>query len=163
MNPAIKETAELLRLKLLLGLVTLPEVIHWADGVIETEVNLEEELIEISLSRTVKVNEMMTLLSEVKGDFERPPVFRRLLKNLLQRLESDSSQGRKIALQLYMLSHELEECGFGTAAYALDEGFDGYCTEEHSLNQLLGFLKEFAEDKTSSPTLSNKQMPDPHD
>ncbi|MEN9358990.1 MAG: hypothetical protein RL095_525 [Verrucomicrobiota bacterium] len=155
MNFAIKETAELLRLKLLLGLVTVQDVVTWADSIIESEATPDWEIIEVSLARTVKVDEMMKLLTDIKGNCVRAQVFRRLFQTWLIGLSEDTLQGKTIARQLYMLADELKECGFGSAAYALDDAFDliefGYCTHEQALQQLQGYLQEFAESEISDP------------
>jgi len=144
----IKETAELLWLKLLLGMATIPDIIGWADGIIEAETSPAWELIEISVTRTANINDMMTLLAKIPGSCDQVRVYRRLFREWLIRLRQDATLGQSIACQLYRIRHKLEAHGFGTAAYGLDELFEGiefgYCSHDEALKQLLKYLQESA-------------------
>lgn len=148
MNPSIKETAELLRLKLLLGLVTVPEVIQWADEVITAEDAPDWELIEVSLAREIQITEMMKLLTEIRGDCVRVQVYRRLFKTWLTNLSEDPAQGALIARQLYMMTSELPENEFGSEAFSLDDSFDlvefGYGTHAEAVQRLRDYLEKHA-------------------
>lgn len=71
----IKLTAEVYRVGISIGIFTVQEVIKWADNVIETLENPPYEIIDLSLSSKLNIEEFMLKLELIKGDVEQdlPP------------------------------------------------------------------------------------------
>lgn len=64
---SIKDRAEICRIGIVTGLFIKNDVIYWVDKIIETQENVEYEIIEISLLGSSSKEDIALKLSEVKG------------------------------------------------------------------------------------------------
>ena len=142
-----KEEAEFLRWGLLAGYVTVREVVAWADAVISQEPAPDPSIIEIALAGRRPPADVVALLRDVPGDADPIPVRRRLLARMRQALDSDPTQGERIARWLYQLAAhgELPEEAFGWQAFGLDDTFElartgGYGSYAAAVTELREYL-----------------------
>lgn len=87
---SVKDRAEVCRIGLVTGLFTKNDVICWADKIIETQENVEYEIIEISLLGSSSKADIASKLSEVKGIPDNKNII-----NIILGLYSDSYNANK--------------------------------------------------------------------
>lgn len=121
----IKEEAELYRLLLITGFAKCEEVVAWADKIIETTENPPDQVIEISI--TTKINDIISMLGQIKGDYDFNAIFKKFLGTLFERLSLDSAVAAKLAHKLYVFMFECEHelpPEIEKMIYYFDDGFD---------------------------------------
>jgi len=146
----LKRDAEILRYRLIVGEVSVEDVVAWADGIIMKEPEPDASLLDISLARRGGVHEVVRLLRTVPGETSSIDVMRAWLGHMLTALRSDPGCGRTIAQWLYRwaIEGELPEAEFGWEPYALDDSFHladtGVCSLDDALAQLEEYLLRHA-------------------
>jgi hypothetical protein len=102
----LKETAELYRLALLDGWISLEEVVAWTDRVIEAEAEPDASILEASLRGRRPVGEMIEALAQVPGEFDRRAVHGALLGLMHRAVSRDRSLARRSAAALYTIAFD---------------------------------------------------------
>lgn len=87
---SLKDEAEIYRIGLITGLFVKNDVISWADKIIETQENIEYEIIEVSLLGSSSKTDIASKLFEVKGTPDRQHIL-----NLFLGLCSNSYNSNK--------------------------------------------------------------------
>ncbi|MEI5907078.1 hypothetical protein WAK64_08410 [Bacillus spongiae] len=146
----IKLTAEVYRLGISLGLLPKEEVIKWADKVIEQMDDPPYEIIEVSLSSKKKLEDIVFILMDVKGEFDNelpPKIILGLLKETLNMTQDMSNVINILDMLIEHLPHSCE--WIETEIHYLSDGY--YLAEqsigEHKdiLNDLRRFLNQFVD------------------
>src|SRR5688572_3262423 len=122
---SIKDRAELLRMGLIGGYVSIPEVVSWADGLIgEDHGRVVPQLFDLALLQPIDIGRALILLGEVPGDVDRRAVGRELARLLHRGLMSARLSEREAASALYKAA--IDGCSpdaeFETMAYYFDDG-----------------------------------------
>ncbi|TVX91389.1 hypothetical protein [Cohnella terricola] len=114
--PSIKEITETFKLGLLIGLLSMDQVINFADKYIEHEANPDAGIIEVSLSGSKGINETISKLEEVKGIYDIQKPIRTILGLIyIESLNSDDIS--EITYKLYSLSLNISESQIGGDLY----------------------------------------------
>lgn len=156
---SVKDRAEVCRIGLVTGLFTKNNVICWADKIIETQENVEYEIIEVSLLGSSSKADIASKLSEVRGIPDEKKII-----NVILGLYSDSYNSNKfnadnICTFLYSLisnkiditiSFDIEQKIYylSDGYYLASEGIDGdlrnICRDlKEFLDQYTDYAKEF--------------------
>jgi hypothetical protein len=142
--------AESIRAGIIAGVQTVKDAVAWADSAISEETSPHPSIIEIALSGNRRPQDVISLLSEVPGTFDRIDVYHRLLRTMLQELDKRPTTAEAIAKSLYRVaaSPEWPDEVLGTQPYALDDSFDlvheGYGRFEDAVAALRAYLEQHA-------------------
>lgn len=144
----MKEQAEFYRVGLLLGSLKLADVIAWCDSIIMAEALPDINIIEASISGSKGVNAVADALSQVRGDFDKSAVTRRIFRSMFDLVSQDRKQAPKIARQLYHMAidndvpNDEAEPEMWYFWDAIDLAVDGiHGDEEKLIDEMLQFLK----------------------
>ncbi len=152
----IKLTAEVYRLGISIGIFTVQEVIKWADNIIDTLENPPYEIIDLSLSSKLNIEEFMLKLELIKGDVEQglPPKI--ILGLFNDYLNIQQNINDVITIMDKLIKHLPEDCewmemeihylsdGFYLAKNEIDGDLKGMtCEIKQFLNQFVDFRKCF--------------------
>ncbi|GGA48818.1 hypothetical protein [Psychrobacillus lasiicapitis] len=104
----IKLNAEVYRIGVSIGLLTVEDIVKWADAVIDQSDAPPYELIELSLSAKKKIDDITLSLMEIRGDFNDndlpPKIILGLLNEYLNRPEDIASVIEKMDKLIKYLS-----------------------------------------------------------
>lgn len=101
---SLKEQAEIFRLGLLIGNFSVKDVITWADYLIEYEDSPEMGLIEVSLSESKGINDVIAHLDNINGKYNHTIPIKTILGLLYKELSLNEEIVSEIARKLYVLS-----------------------------------------------------------
>ena len=120
-----REKAEYLNQALVAGISSVEDAVSWAESVIELDDQPDAEVIEVALSRRRPDFAFGPLLDQIKGKCDRVQVTRKVLAELLARLNSDPTAGQSIASRVYKLyaAGYLPDDIFGWEPCALEDNF----------------------------------------
>ncbi|MBM0745549.1 hypothetical protein JOY44_29915 (plasmid) [Phormidium sp. CLA17] len=148
----MKEQAEFYRVGLLLGSVKLADVIAWCDSVIMAEASPDINIIEASVSGSKGINAVADALSQVKGEFDKRALTRRIFRSMFDLVSQDRKQAPKVAGWLYHMATDNDvpndeaEPEMWCFWDAIDLAVDGiYGDEEKLVDEMLQFLKTHSE------------------
>ena len=143
-----KEQAEILKHLLEGGFIKVKDVISWTDFIITKEPEPDFEIIEISLASKSPLPDFLSLIQNIKGEFQHTVVIRKTMKQVLEMIKSNPELGGKVAGWLYslMLKREITEEEFGIDPYILEDAFELaqkkiWGTEEEALIPLINYLQ----------------------
>jgi hypothetical protein len=142
----VKKEAESLRLGLLAGVVSVTDVISWADSAIAAADKPHISLIEIALSVGGRAEDIARQLEMVPGHVDPLEAFRNLLSKFASELDAHPENAWEIARRLYQLASQSDwpETALGMEPYSLDDNFDlaaqGSCTFEDARAALRSYL-----------------------
>ena len=163
----LKDEAEIFRIGLIIGYFTKDDVINWADRIIETNENVEYEIIEISLLSNSSKADIASKLREVKGILNEQLIINVLLGLLSYGYNSNKFSEDEICTFLYHLvsnkidisiSNDIEQNinHLSDGYYLATEGIYGDLKEIcKELNEFLDLYTEYAEEFTSKNLLLN--------
>lgn len=143
----LKEEAEVLRNCLELDLISVPQVVEWADQYIEQTPDPDFAIIEASLSMRKRADAVVKILAEVKGVTDEAQVLTRIFDVMKKLFEGDPTQDTKIARALFKMAQAGQTASEEAEGYmfwfddALDLARLGY--GEESIEQIHNQLKEF--------------------
>ena len=122
----LKAEAESLRLGLLAGVVSVGEVIRWADSAIVAMDQPEVSIIDVALSVGRSPDFVARQLESVPGNVDHVDALRSLLASFLVELEAEPEHAWDIARRLYRLAASVDwpESLLGHEPYSLDDAFD---------------------------------------
>ena len=122
----LRTEAEALRLALHAGIVSIPEIIVWADTVIAAEDKPDIIIIELALAAAETRERVSPRLAQFAGDVEALSAIRIVLRLLAHRLQSSPEKAQQIARQLYAFATSVEWLSdvLGTEPFWLDDLFD---------------------------------------
>ena len=146
----MKREAATLRVGLQLGLVSVREVVGWADEQIAATDTPPEALLDLALMAHANHLDVLSRLRGLSTTVPSLDVLPRALKTGLHRLREDPSLGPVVARGLYQLfveanyevPDELRQIGQFEDAYALAKQ-GSYGTEEGVFRELLTFASRF--------------------
>ncbi|GGA49537.1 hypothetical protein [Psychrobacillus lasiicapitis] len=101
----IKLSAEVYRIGVSIGLLTIEDIMKWADNVIEQYDTPRYEIIELSLSAKKKLEDITLSLMEISGDFDNnlpPKIILQKMDKVIQYLP-DSFEGIEWKFIIYQM------------------------------------------------------------
>lgn len=105
MNESAQD-AEVMRLRLLAGLVSVADVVKWVDCLIAQRDRPDEGLINLSLSGNAHPQDVLSLLSPLTDGADRHAAIRTLLGEMFQVVNHERQRARGLAEALYQLAIE---------------------------------------------------------
>jgi hypothetical protein len=158
--PTLNEDAAFLRLALVHGVVSVAEVVAWADAEIAALERPHPVLIEISTSGRRTPGEVAAELDPLASGCDDVKQMDRLFAAMYHTLSHDFEASRRIASTLYsfalsgmMPSGDASEGAMLYFDDALDLAFDGvYGTVDGVVHEMLRFLAPYAEFAAELPT-----------
>lgn len=144
----LKDEAEIFRIGLIIGYFTKDDVIKWADRLIETNGNVEYEIIEISLLSNSSKADIASKLREVKGILNEQLIINVLLGLLSYGYNSNKFSEDEICTFLYhLVSNKIDISISNDIEQNIHHLSDGYylATEDiyGDLEEICKELKEF--------------------
>ncbi|WP_139892835.1 hypothetical protein [Bacillus sp. D386] len=152
----IKLTAEVYRVGISIGIFSVQEIIKWADNAIKTLENPPYEIIDLSLSSKLNIEEFMLKLELIKGDVEQglpPKIILGLLNDYLY-IQQDIND--VITIMDKLIQHLPEDCEWmemeihylSDGVYLAKNEIDGdlkemTCEIKQFLNQFVDFSNCF--------------------
>lgn len=144
----MKEQAEFYRVALLLGIIQIENAIAWCDSIIMKEESPDIAIIEASISGSKGATAVADALSEVKGEFDKRIVTKRIFGSMYDLVSQDRKQALKVARLLYHMAIdsdlpdeevEPEMWYFDDAIYLARDRV--YGDEEKVIDEMLQFLR----------------------
>jgi len=147
------QACEAKRLELIAGIVSVADVVAWADDLITQSDTPGDQLIRLSLSGDSHPFDVVSLLREMSGGCDAIMAIRSLLGRMQGLLVEDPSRARGFARALYEVAHEhfpdLPDdlgwlCGIDEDFYLAEEGIWTHA-------QVVSAFMKFLEDSACTP------------
>jgi len=146
----LAQQAEIKRQELCLGLISVSEVIQWADLMLESTPEYNDDLVNVSLAKHNCAQDIASLLGHLAAGSDEFDAMRVVLGSLYKFLLIDNSQTRNFtrALERFWIDHNYELPEDMQFIAGLDDVFglaeDGiYGTRKEALDDLLQSLSTF--------------------
>jgi hypothetical protein len=147
-----REQAEALRLGLIGGWATMPQVVAWADRLIlEDRASEIPALLELCLLAPEAIADAVSLLGSVPGDRSQAQVGRYVAGLIYERLKAGDISTERAARALYVTTIDgyAPDLEFQEMAYTFDDRVDlalqgTYGTIQETRDEMLRYLERFA-------------------
>lgn len=141
------------RMGLVTGLVDKQTVIDWADNEILKSPNLDDEIIELSLSSKLPYSQLIRLLSSFQGEPDYDLPLKMLFARARKLLVDDFDRGRAILMGLRLLKEEEYlpaeiSAKLRELAISLDQYKQALLSQEEFTRCLTAFLDPYKEYST---------------
>ena len=142
----IKLSAEVYRIGISIGLLTIEDIMKWADKVIEQYDTPPYEIIELSLSAKKKLEDITFSLTEIRGDFDDNDLPPKIVLGLLNQYLNTSEDMAYVIQKMDKLIKYLPDSyeGIEMEIHFLSDGY--YLAEKNiygDLKEIHANLKEF--------------------